>query len=150
MRGLDIQFMIDSIPEIVRGVPNAILIAVFALIAGGLIGLLCALVRIFKVPVLRQIVAVYIAVIRGTPLMVQILVVYYGIPRLLEYLNYMWVFLLCSLLWFVYDRNVSKLYFFRGSGTAGGLLYRRHDNSPGNASGHPAPGFFNGASEYRK
>ena len=90
MRGLDIQFMIDSIPEIVRGVPNAILIAVFALIAGGLIGLLCALVRIFKVPVLRQIVAVYIAVIRGTPLMVQILVVYYGIPRLLEYLNYMW------------------------------------------------------------
>lgn len=90
MRALDIQFMIDSIPEILRGVPSAIIIAVVALVAGGIIGLLCALVRVFKVPVLRQIVSVYIAIIRGTPLMVQILVVYYGIPRLLEYLNYIW------------------------------------------------------------
>ena len=90
MRGLDIQYMFECFPEIIRGVPNAIVIAVVALVAGGIIGLLCALVRFFKVPVLRQIVGVYIAIIRGTPLMVQILVTYYGIPRILEYLNYRW------------------------------------------------------------
>lgn len=88
MRGLDFQFMLESVPEILKGVPNAMLIAVIGLIFGSIIGILVALIRIFKVPVLRQIAAVYIAIIRGTPLMVQILIVYYGIPRLLEYINY--------------------------------------------------------------
>ena len=76
MRGLDFQFMLESVPEILKGVPNAMLIAVIGLIFGSIIGILVALIRIFKVPVLRQIAAVYIAIIRGTPLMVQILIVY--------------------------------------------------------------------------
>lgn len=90
MRGLDLQFMVESIPEILKGVPNALFIAVVAIIVGSVIGILVALIRIFKVPVLKQIASVYIAVIRGTPLMVQILVTYYGIPRILEYVNYCW------------------------------------------------------------
>lgn len=88
MRGLDLQFMTECLPEIMRGIPYALLIAVVALILGSILGLLTALIRIFKIPVLKQIANVYIAVIRGTPLMVQILVTYYGIPRVLEYINF--------------------------------------------------------------
>ena len=88
MRGLDLQFMVECLPEIMRGIPYALLIAVAALILGSILGLLTALIRIFKIPVLKQIANVYIAVIRGTPLMVQILVTYYGIPRVLEYINF--------------------------------------------------------------
>lgn len=88
MRALDVSFMIESLPEIIQGIPYALLISVVSLIIGSILGLLTALIRIFKVPVLKQIASVYIAIIRGTPLMVQILVTYYGIPRLLEYVNY--------------------------------------------------------------
>lgn len=88
MRGLDFTYMLEIIPEILKGVPYALLIAAFSIVVGSIIGILVALVRIFRVPVLRQISTGYIALIRGTPLMVQILVTYYGIPRLLEYINY--------------------------------------------------------------
>ena len=46
------------------------------------IGLFCALVRYFKVPVLRQIVAVYIELSRNTPLLIQLFFIYYGLPKL--------------------------------------------------------------------
>ena len=88
MRGLDFKFMLEIIPEVLRGVPYTLLIAVFSIVIGSLIGILVALVRIFHVPVLKQISSAYIAVVRGTPLMIQILVTYYGIPRFLEYVNY--------------------------------------------------------------
>ena len=90
MRALDIQYMWQCLPEIMKGIPYALLIAVVALIFGSILGLVTALIRIFKIPVLKQISAIYIAIIRGTPLMVQILVTYYGIPRLLEWVNYKW------------------------------------------------------------
>lgn len=50
--------------------------------AGLILGLLVALIRIANVPVLAQIVRGYVSVIRGTPLLVQIYLVYYGLPQL--------------------------------------------------------------------
>ncbi len=88
MRGLDFAYMLEILPDIFKGVPYALLIAGFSIIIGGIIGIFVALIRIFQVPGLKQLSSVYIAVIRGTPLMVQILVTYYGIPRLLEFVNY--------------------------------------------------------------
>ena len=46
-----------------------------------LIGLLCALVQYYKVPVLKQITAVYIELSRNTPLLVQLFFIYYGLPK---------------------------------------------------------------------
>ena len=57
-------------------------LAVASMAAGFLIGLLVALVRIGKVPVLSQIFGGYISIIRGTPLLVQIYIVYYGLPQI--------------------------------------------------------------------
>lgn len=88
MKGLDIAYMADNFLTIARGIPYTMAIAIVSIIIGTLIGLLTALGRIYKVPVLSQISSVYIAIIRGTPLMIQILVVYYGIPRLLNWFNY--------------------------------------------------------------
>lgn len=88
MKGLDIAYMADNFLTIARGIPYTMAIAIVSIIIGTLIGLLTALARIYKVPVLSQISSVYIAIIRGTPLMIQILVVYYGIPRLLNWFNY--------------------------------------------------------------
>ncbi|MEF2638654.1 MAG: amino acid ABC transporter permease [Lachnospiraceae bacterium] len=47
-----------------------------------LIGLVCALVQYYKIPVLKQITAVYIELSRNTPLLVQLFFIYYGLPKI--------------------------------------------------------------------
>ena len=48
------------------------------------IGILLALVRISKVAVFRKLAEIYIYVMRGTPLMLQIMFIYYGLPLMLD------------------------------------------------------------------
>ncbi len=86
----DLGFMIRSVPEILQGLPNTLIITLVSLFLGLVIGFLCALVRIYQVPVLRRIVGLYISFTRGTPLLVQILLSYYGIPLMLRALNEAW------------------------------------------------------------
>ena len=45
------------------------------------VGLVCALVQYYKVPVLRRIVGAYIELSRNTPLLVQLFFLYYGLPK---------------------------------------------------------------------
>ncbi len=46
------------------------------------VGLVCALIQYYKVPVLRRIVAVYIELSRNTPLLVQLFLLYFGLPKM--------------------------------------------------------------------
>ena len=46
------------------------------------VGLVCALVPYYKVPVLRRIVGAYIELSRNTPLLVQLFFIYYGLPKI--------------------------------------------------------------------
>ena len=51
------------------------------------LALATALVRIYRVPFLRQAAAVYVSFARGTPLLVQIYLAYYGLPKVLNHLG---------------------------------------------------------------
>lgn len=84
---LDFQYMIDSLPSILKGVPASLSIALIAFLFGLIIGLFCALIRIYNVPVLRQLVIIFVSFVRGTPLLVQIFLSYYGIPIIIRALN---------------------------------------------------------------
>ncbi|MGI5874819.1 MAG: amino acid ABC transporter permease [Bacillota bacterium] len=85
---LDVQFMIDCVPQIfIQGVPIALKIGLVSFFFGLLIGLMNALFRIYKIPVLNQLATLYISFFRGTPLMVQILIFYYGVPIILRAIN---------------------------------------------------------------
>ena len=46
------------------------------------VGLICAIVQYFRVPVLKKIAAVYIEISRNTPLLVQLFFIYYGLPKI--------------------------------------------------------------------
>ena len=46
------------------------------------VGLVCALVQYYKVPVLRRIVGAYIELSRNTPLLVQLFFIYFGLPKI--------------------------------------------------------------------
>ncbi|HBE76595.1 MAG TPA: amino acid ABC transporter permease [Firmicutes bacterium] len=82
---LDFQFMVSIVPEILKVVPITLNITIVAMLFALVIGLITALVRIYKVPVARQIAMLYLSFTRGTPLLVQIYLSYYGIPKLLDY-----------------------------------------------------------------
>ena len=47
-----------------------------------IIGLICALIVHYKIPVARQIVKIYIELFRNTPLLVQLFFIYYGFPKI--------------------------------------------------------------------
>ncbi|MBO6101248.1 MAG: amino acid ABC transporter permease [Spirochaetaceae bacterium] len=53
-------------------------------LAGIILGLLVSQVRINRTPVLYQLVTVFISFMRGTPLIVQLILSYYFVPRLFE------------------------------------------------------------------
>ncbi len=88
----DFQFMIAIIPDILQVVPVTLNITVVAMVLALFIGLVTALIRIYRIPLAKQLAALYISFTRGTPLLVQIYLAYYGIPKVLEYLqvNYGW------------------------------------------------------------
>jgi His/Glu/Gln/Arg/opine family amino acid ABC transporter permease subunit len=88
MRLLDTEFMVHIIPALLAGVPVCLKIACVSMLLGSVIGLLTALCRIYKLPALHQAASLYISFVRGTPLMVQILITYYGIPTLFRYVNF--------------------------------------------------------------
>jgi len=77
-----------DIPSILRYLPVTIQLTVIALLIGWVLGLLIALIKINKVPVLRQICGLFVSVMRGTPIIVQLYLTYFGIPIALKYFNY--------------------------------------------------------------
>ncbi|ADH92866.1 amino acid ABC transporter permease [Arcanobacterium haemolyticum] len=72
----------DSLPALLAAtvtvtIPLALISFVIALVLGGLV----AVVRFERILVLAQIGAVYVWIFRGTPLLVQLFIVFYGLPR---------------------------------------------------------------------
>lgn len=54
-----------------------------SLILGTLVGFIVALPRIHNVPILKQISYLYLSYTRGTPALVQIFIIYFGLPQIL-------------------------------------------------------------------
>ena len=67
-----------------QGVPTTLIISLVAVLAGLIIGLFIAIAKMSKHRILRGIATVYVDVLRGTPLMVQVLILAYGLPQLLK------------------------------------------------------------------
>ena len=82
-----VEFLIQSIPQIAVYLPITLLITIASCVAGLIVGFFIALARYFEVRVLKTVAKVYISFIRGTPTMVQLVLVYYGIPILLRVMN---------------------------------------------------------------
>ncbi|GHV33764.1 polar amino acid ABC transporter permease [Clostridia bacterium] len=57
-------------------------IAVVGIVLSLLVGLLCAVARWLKIPVLKQVVSWYIELSRNTPLLVQLFLLYFGLPKI--------------------------------------------------------------------
>ena len=75
------ELFIDSFPEILlQGILVTIPLTVIAFFSALVIATAIAMIEFAKVPVLTQISRIYIWIFRGTPLLVQLFVVFYGLP----------------------------------------------------------------------
>lgn len=83
----DIQYMIQTFPQILRYAPVTIGIALVSMLIGLIIGLMAALIKIYQIPVLKWVSVFYVSFTRGTPLLVQIYLSYYGLPKLFIFFN---------------------------------------------------------------
>ena len=80
---MDWQFIKESLPQVTGAIPITFEMAFAAVIIGWIFGLLMALVRKNKIPVLSQICAVYVSFMRGVPMVILLYVAYYSIPMML-------------------------------------------------------------------
>jgi cystine transport system permease protein len=69
-------------PVMLRATGYTLLFAVSAMVLGMSLALVIALVRVLAVPVLDVVARVYVSAFRGTPLLVQVFIVYYGLPSI--------------------------------------------------------------------
>ncbi|MFX0546590.1 amino acid ABC transporter permease [Roseovarius sp. S1116L3] len=79
----DWQAAFASIPYLLKGVPYTLLISFGGLAIGFVIGIIFGLMRISPTAWLRVPAITYIEVFRGTPVLVQVLFIFYGLPQLL-------------------------------------------------------------------
>ena len=78
-----IDRLIKNIPVLLKYLPVTFEIVIVATIFGVILAILLAAARIYKVPVGRQIAGLFVSFILGTPILVQMFIVYYGLPLLL-------------------------------------------------------------------
>lgn len=77
------ELLIQSIPGLlIPGLTVTIPLTLVSFGLGLILALFTALVQIARVPVLRQIARFYVWIIRGTPLLVQLYIIFYGLPSL--------------------------------------------------------------------
>lgn len=79
----NINLIFQYLPQLLSRLHITLLIVLSATVIGLVFGIILALFRVYKVPVLNQISIVYISFMRGTPILVQMFIVYYGLPMLL-------------------------------------------------------------------
>lgn len=77
---IDINFVIQILPDLLMGAVMTIKLTFFAIIFGTLIGLFVALAKISRIKILRWMGGIYTWIIRGIPLLLQLMFLYYGLP----------------------------------------------------------------------
>lgn len=81
------RLVLDAIPSILERLPITLLLTVAGALFGLILALIFAVVKINRVKILYPIQALFVSFLRGTPILVQLMLSYYGIPLFLKFLN---------------------------------------------------------------
>ena len=74
----------QALPELLKGARLTVLIALAGLMGGLVIGLAAGLMRAYGNAVLNALAFAYVELIRGTPIIVQVMFIYFALPLLAE------------------------------------------------------------------
>jgi len=75
-------FISENRAELLDALLNTLKVSAFAIVGALVIGVVLGAARAHRIPVVSQLTAVYVEVIRNTPILVQIFMIFYGLPQL--------------------------------------------------------------------
>jgi octopine/nopaline transport system permease protein len=78
---MDFAFMFATTRELLTGLPLTLQLAGYSLVLGGVLALLFAMMRMSGFAPLQWLARSYVFIFRGTPLLVQIFLIYYGLGQ---------------------------------------------------------------------
>jgi His/Glu/Gln/Arg/opine family amino acid ABC transporter permease subunit len=74
--------VLDNREEWIEGLKNTLKVSAIAIAGSFVVGLALGAARAHRIPVISQLAACYVEVIRNTPLLVQVFFIFFGLPQL--------------------------------------------------------------------
>jgi His/Glu/Gln/Arg/opine family amino acid ABC transporter permease subunit len=78
----DWSVVLDNREEWIEGLKNTLEVSAIAIVGAFAIGVVLGAARAHRVPVVSQLAAIYVEVIRNTPFLVQVFFIFFGLPQL--------------------------------------------------------------------
>jgi His/Glu/Gln/Arg/opine family amino acid ABC transporter permease subunit len=95
----DLHYLLAQWPALLDGVLMTLRVSLLGIVLSLFIGILGGAVRVAAIPVLSQAVALYVELIRNTPILVQLFFIFYGLPAIGLELSLFWSGVVCLSLW---------------------------------------------------
>ncbi|MGG1674788.1 amino acid ABC transporter permease [Neobacillus sp. NRS-1170] len=86
-KAFDPSLIFEFIPTLFHYLGVTLQILAASIFLGLILGVAAAIPRLFKIPILNQLVILYVSFIRGTPILIQLFLVFYGVPAVLQIIN---------------------------------------------------------------
>lgn len=80
---LDVQYIIELLPILLKYLSVTMEMALLGFCFAIILAVILAVVRVFKIPLLHYLASLFISFFRGTPLLVQLFLLYYGLPQVM-------------------------------------------------------------------
>jgi His/Glu/Gln/Arg/opine family amino acid ABC transporter permease subunit len=74
-------FVSNNFDELLQGLKNTLKVSAIGIVGAFVIGAVLGAARAHRIPVVSQLAAIYVEVIRNTPILVQIFFIFYGLPQ---------------------------------------------------------------------
>lgn len=87
MGSLNFEYMWDLVPILLGYIPLTLFMALVGMICALVLASILAVERVLRVPILDWFVRLFISFFRGTPLLVQLFLFYYGLPQVLSFMT---------------------------------------------------------------
>ena len=87
MHALDFDYMLGLVPILLGYLPLTLEMAAAGMACALVLACLLAVIRVTRIPGLNAVALLFISFFRGTPLLVQLFLFYYGLPQVLSFLT---------------------------------------------------------------
>lgn len=78
------SFLSDYFPLYISGTITTVVISLFTVLFGTIIGIVFGLMKLSKIKIVKAIASTYIEIVRGTPVIVQVFIWYYGLDAIID------------------------------------------------------------------
>jgi polar amino acid transport system permease protein len=76
------SFVAENWRELLDGLVNTLKVSLIAIAGAAVIGIVLGAARAYRIPVVSQLAAIYVEVIRNTPILVQIFMIFFALPQI--------------------------------------------------------------------